>query len=77
MEELTLRRLWDNLGTYWEDYQKTSKVERFGQYICNRYIPLMYLPWPELFYEADDREAYLIIFKFLEDNWAYVPKEVE
>lgn len=33
---------------YLEGY---SETERFGQFLCNHFVPPENLPWPELFHE--------------------------
>lgn len=36
-----------------------NKTQRFGQFYCNQYLGGT--PWPELFYEADNAKAILML----------------
>jgi hypothetical protein len=55
----------DNIEAYWRDYwtRKTSdtKFMRFGEFVVNNYLPSTILPWPELYYEINDKEAYELL----------------
>lgn len=52
----------DNVDRYWLEYwkgkQSYSEHVRFGQFVINNYIPTEILPWPDLYYEVSDKEAY-------------------
>lgn len=47
---------------------------RFGQFMWNSFIDGLYTEktWPELFYEVDNKRAYVMIFEWLEKERAYV-----
>ena len=49
------------------EYYKSgaSTTQRFGQFYCNRYLPLRLTPWPELFYEQDLKKAQELILTYL------------
>ena len=51
----------EELNKAWIEYHfipRVTRTERFGQYLCNRYVPED-SPWPALFF-AKDKEAYRI-----------------
>ena len=58
-----------DLPKAWSDYltQGTYRHIRFGQFYVNTHLPEFLTPWPDLFYETNDTEAYSILYQRLNE----------
>lgn len=68
-EKYTMDNTMNRLAEVLVEYYKSgaSTTQRFGQFYCNRYLPIG-KSWPELFYERDLVKAQDMIFTYLNEE---------